>query len=216
MGRRSQKFADGIVLSGRPQALQHSYGGYQEEAYPQSNYFNHQQPLPEFFWTGDTPMNCLHQSIDQAKRTGYNHHIQRLMILSNFALIAGLSPQEVESWFHAAFIDAYDWVMQTNVIGMGLFADGGVLATKPYAASANYINRMSDYCKGCQYNPKARTGDKACPFNFFYWDFLARHRNIVEGQGRMNFILKNLDKMSTEEYDAIRENARQWHEQQAS
>ncbi len=137
-------------------------------------------------------MNCLHQSIDQAKRTGYNHHIQRLMILSNFALIAGLSPQEVESWFHAAFIDAYDWVMQTNVIGMGLFADGGVLATKPYAASANYINRMSDYCKGCQYNPKARTGDKACPFNFFYWDFLARHRNIVEGQGRMNFILKNL------------------------
>lgn len=189
---------------------------YVDEDYPDKNYFDHQQPLPEFFWTGDTPMNCLHQSIDQAKRTGYNHHIQRLMILSNFALIAGLSPQEVESWFHAAFIDAYDWVMQTNVLGMGLFADGGMLATKPYSASANYINRMSDYCKGCQYNHKRRTGENACPFNFFYWDFLARHRDKLETQGRMNFILKNLDKMSEEEYDAIRESARQWHANQTS
>ena len=188
---------------------------YVDEDYPQGNYFDHQHPLPDFFWTGDTPMNCLHQSIDQAKRTGYNHHIQRLMILSNFALIAGLSPQEVESWFHAAFIDAYDWVMQTNVIGMGLFADGGILATKPYAASANYVNRMSDYCKGCQYNPKARTGENACPFNFFYWDFLARHREKLQNQGRMNFILKNLDKMSTEEYEEIRASARQWHKHQA-
>lgn len=189
---------------------------YVDEDYPQGNYFNHQHPLPDFFWTGDTPMNCLHQSIDQAKRTGYNHHIQRLMILSNFALIAGLSPQAVEAWFHAAFIDAYDWVMQTNVIGMGLFADGGTLATKPYAASANYVNRMSDYCKGCHYNPKTRTGERACPFNFFYWDFLARHRDILQSQGRMNFILRNLDKMSTEEYAAIRDNAREWHAQQPS
>ncbi|MEO0394483.1 MAG: cryptochrome/photolyase family protein [Cyanobacteria bacterium P01_A01_bin.137] len=188
---------------------------YVDKDYPNGNYFDHNQPLPEFFWTGDTPMNCLHQSIDQAKRTGYNHHIQRLMILSNFALIAGLSPQAVESWFHAAFIDAYDWVMQTNVIGMGLFADGGVLATKPYAASANYVNRMSNYCKGCQYNPKVRTGDNACPFNFFYWDFLARHRDKLQHQGRMNFILKNLDKMSKEEYEAVRDHARQWHQHQA-
>ena len=185
---------------------------YVAEDYPEGYYFEHHQSLPDFFWTGDTSMNCLHQSIDQAKRTGYNHHIQRLMILSNFALIAGLSPQEVESWFHAAFIDAYDWVMQTNVIGMGLFADGGILATKPYAASANYINRMSDYCKGCQYNHKARTGENACPFNFFYWDFLARHRDKLQKQGRMNFILKNLDKMSQDEYDTIRNQARQWHQ----
>ena len=192
----------------------HGLYSYVDDDYPQSNYFDHHHPLPDFFWTGETPMNCLHQSIDQAKRTGYNHHIQRLMILSNFALIAGLSPQAVESWFHAAFIDAYDWVMQTNVIGMGLFADGGILATKPYAASANYINRMSDYCKGCQYNPKQRTGNDACPFNFFYWDFVARHRDVLQNQGRMNFILKNLDKMSAEEYAAIRENAHQWHQQQ--
>ncbi|MEO0541805.1 MAG: cryptochrome/photolyase family protein, partial [Cyanobacteria bacterium P01_A01_bin.105] len=149
---------------------------YVEEDYPTRNWFEHHQPLPEFFWTADTDMNCLHQTLDQLKRTGYAHHIQRLMVLSNFALIAGFSPQAVENWFHAVFIDAYDWVMQTNVIGMGLFADGGVLATKPYAASANYVNRMSDYCKGCRYNHKARTGPDACPFNFFYWDFLGRHR----------------------------------------
>lgn len=118
--------------------------------YSSRNWFNHTRPLPEFFWTGETEMNCLHQTLSQVQHTGYAHHIQRLMILSNFALITGLSPQAVESWFHAAFIDAYDWVMQTNVLGMGLFADGGLLASKPYAASANYINRMSNYCKSCR------------------------------------------------------------------
>ncbi|NET49950.1 MAG: cryptochrome/photolyase family protein [Merismopedia sp. SIO2A8] len=184
---------------------------FMDEDYSQRNWFNHHHSLPAFFWTGTTKMNCLAQTIGQIQRTGYAHHIQRLMILSNFALIAGLSPQAVEQWFHAVFIDAYDWVMQTNVIGMGLFADGGTLATKPYAASANYINRMSDYCKGCQYNPKKRTGDDACPFNMFYWDFLARHRDRLQSQGRMSFILKNLDKMPEEEYTAIRKAAQDWH-----
>lgn len=179
--------------------------------YPSRNYFEHIQPLPDFFWDGDTQMNCLHQTIDTLKRTGYAHHIQRLMLLANFSLIAGLSPHAVEDWFHAAFIDGYDWVMQTNVIGMGLFADGGVLATKPYAASANYINKMSDYCKGCQYNHKARIGEDACPFNFFYWDFLDRHREKLSAQGRMNFILKNLDRMSDDELTKIRQAAIDWH-----
>ena len=186
---------------------------YVAEDYPQSNYFDHDQPLPEWFWTGATEMNCLHQVLDQIQRTGYAHHIQRLMILSNFALIAGLSPQAVENWFHAAFIDAYDWVMQTNVLGMGLFADGGLLASKPYAASANYINRMSDYCRGCRYQPKVRTGDDACPFNYFYWDFLDRHRDQLQSQGRMSFILKHLDKMAATELDAIRTQAQAWHGQ---
>ena len=180
--------------------------------YPSRNYFEHIQPLPDFFWSGDTQMNCLHQTSTTLKQTGYSHHIQRLMLLANFSLIAGLSPQQVEDWFHSAFIDGYDWVMQTNVIGMGLFADGGILATKPYAASANYINKMSDYCKGCQYNHKARTGEDACPFNFFYWDFLARHRDKLSQQGRMNFILNNLDKMSDEERDDIRQQAQDWHQ----
>lgn len=182
-----------------------------DEDYPSRNYFEHTHALPDFFWDGNTPMNCLHQTIDTVERTGYAHHIQRLMILANFSLISGLSPQEVEDWFHAAFIDAYDWVMQTNVIGMGLFADGGVLATKPYASSANYVNKMSDYCKGCQYDKKARIGENACPFNFFYWDFLDRHREKLSSQGRMNFILKNLDRMSEAELNEIRQKARDWH-----
>jgi len=180
---------------------------YVDEDYGDRNFFGHDRPLPDFFWTADTDMNCLHQVIDQVQRTGYGHHIQRLMILANFALIAGLNPQEVENWFHAAFIDAYDWVMQTNVIGMGLFADGGLLASKPYSASANYVNRMSDYCKGCRYHHKQRIGDDACPFNFFYWDFLDRHRDQLQSQGRMNFILANLDKMQSEELDEIRDRA---------
>lgn len=184
---------------------------YFDEDYSQKNWFDHHQPLPEFFWSGEVEMNCLHQVIDQVRRTGYAHHIQRLMILSNFALIAGYSPQQVEDWFHAAFIDAYDWVMQTNVIGMGLFADGGLLASKPYASSANYVNKMSDYCQGCRYNPKARTGEDACPFNFFYWNFLHCHRDKLQHQGRMSFILKNLDKMSTDEIEAIQHQAAGWH-----
>ncbi|NJR60086.1 MAG: cryptochrome/photolyase family protein [Cyanobacteria bacterium CRU_2_1] len=190
----------------------HGLYHYVDADYPQCNRFNHTQPLPEFFWDADkTDMNCLHQTLKQVETTAYAHHIQRLMILSNFALIAGLSPQQVEQWFHTAFIDAYDWVMQTNVIGMGLFADGGILASKPYAASASYINKMSDYCQNCRYNKSDRTGDNACPFNFFYWDFLDRHRNTLQSQGRMSFILKNLDKMPDAELQAIRQKARNWH-----
>jgi deoxyribodipyrimidine photolyase-related protein len=180
--------------------------------YPEQNWFDHQQPLPEFFWdASQAKMNCLKQCLDQTERLGYAHHIQRLMVLNNFALIAGISPQAIEQWFHAAYIDAYDWVMQTNVIGMGQYADGGMLASKPYSASANYINKMSDYCKGCQYDAKQRTGETACPFNFFYWDFLDRHREKLTTQGRMSFILKNLDKMSADELQAIRDAARDWH-----
>ncbi len=191
----------------------HGIYHYVDANYSDKNWFSHTQPLPEFFWTSRTEMNCLHQILTQVERTGYAHHIQRLMVLSNFALIAGLSPQSVENWFHAVFIDAYDWVMQTNVIGMGLFADGGMLASKPYAASANYINKMSDYCKSCVYNHKERVGKNACPFNFFYWDFLNRHRQQLQSQGRMSFILKNLDKMSSEELQSIRQQAQDWHAQ---
>ncbi|MBE9212098.1 cryptochrome/photolyase family protein [Plectonema cf. radiosum LEGE 06105] len=175
--------------------------------YSQQNWFEHHKPLPEFYWTGETKMNCLHQILTQVMDTGYAHHIQRLMVLNNFGLIAGISPQELENWFHTAFIDAYDWVMQTNVIGMGQYADGGLLASKPYAASANYINKMSDYCKSCDYKHSQRIGAKACPFNFLYWDFLNRHRDKLKHQGRMNFILKNLDKISPEDLETIHQQA---------
>jgi deoxyribodipyrimidine photolyase-related protein len=184
-----------------------------EIPYAESNWFNHQQSLPDFFWDSNkATMNCLKQCLSQVERTSYNHHIQRLMILNNFALIAGYNPQEIENWFHSVYIDAYDWVMQTNVIGMGQYADGGLLASKPYASSANYVNKMSDYCKGCQYDFKSRTGEKACPFNYFYWDFLDRHREKLSTQGRMSFILKNLDKMAEGELEQIRELARSWHQ----
>lgn len=179
--------------------------------YTECNWFGHQQPLPEWFWNGETKMNCLSTVVQQIKGTGYAHHIQRLMILGNFALISGLNPQAVESWFHAVFIDAYDWVMQPNVLGMGIFADGGLMASKPYAASANYINRMSNYCKGCIYKPKLRTGEKACPFNFFYWDFLARHGEKLRSQGRMSLVLKHIEKMDPGELTEIRELAQSWH-----
>jgi deoxyribodipyrimidine photolyase-related protein len=182
--------------------------------YGDRNWFGHQEALPEFFWdAGLAKMNCLKQCLDQTERTGYAHHIQRLMILSNFALVAGIEPQAIENWFHAAYIDAYDWVMKTNVLGMGQYADGGMLASKPYASSANYVNKMSDYCKSCRYDYKARIGDKACPFNYFYWDFLHRHREKLTTQGRMSFILKNLDKMTEAELTEIRELADRWHQE---
>lgn len=185
---------------------------YVDADYFEKNWFNHTQPLPEFFWDASkTDMNCLRQVLTQVEGSAWAHHIQRLMILSNFGLIAGISPQELEKWFHSAFVDAYDWVMQTNVLGMGLFADGGVLASKPYAASANYINKMSDYCRGCKFDRTVRSGENACPFNFFYWDFLARHREKLQSIGRMSFILANLDKMPPAELATIRQKAAEWH-----
>lgn len=155
-------------------------------------------------------MNCLHQVLTQVKAIGYAHHIQRLMVLNNFALISGISPQAIESWFHAAFVDAYDWVMQTNVIGMGQFADGGLLASKPYAASANYINTMSDYCRNCQYDRRDRTGENACPFNVFYWDFLARHQDKLKSQARLSYVQRNLAKMLPDELTVIHQMAEEW------
>ena len=188
---------------------------HQSEEYSQSNWFSHDRPVPEFYWDASkAEMNCLHQTLTQVEETGYGHHIQRLMVLNNFALIAGISPQAIENWFHSAFIDAYDWVMQTNVLGMGQFADGGLLASKPYAASANYINKMSDYCGACKYNKSDRTGDQACPFNFFYWDFLNRHRDQLKSQGRMNLVLSHLQRIDPQELDQISALAEQWWQQE--
>jgi deoxyribodipyrimidine photolyase-related protein len=182
--------------------------------YGDRNYFDHHQPLPDFYWDSTkTDLNCLKQTLQQVEKTGYAHHIQRLMVLSNFALISGINPQDLEQWFHAAFIDGYDWVMQTNVIGMGQFADGGILASKPYAASANYIHKMSNYCSECRYNRGDRYGDLACPFNTFYWDFLDRHQEKLRQQGRMQLILKSLDRLDQDELAKIRQRAKQWYQQ---
>jgi deoxyribodipyrimidine photolyase-related protein len=194
----------------------HGIYQYSDEEYSLNNWFDHHRSLPDFFWDASkTEMNCLHQTLTQIETTSYAHHIQRLMILSNFALIAGISPQEIENWFHAAFIDAHDWVMQTNVIGMGQFADGGILASKPYASSANYIRKMSDYCSNCTYSYRARTGENACPFNFFYWDFLNRHRDRLHNLGRMNLVLSHLKKMSDTELEKISTLAAKWWEEKS-
>lgn len=191
------------------------YELYMPTGYSDLNWFDHQRPLPEFFWTGKTDMNCLHQTLQQVIDSGYAHHIQRLMILGNFALISGINPQALEDWFHSAFIDSYDWVMQTNVLGMSVFADGGMLATKPYAASSNYIHKMSDYCEHCRYNRKNKTGNDACPFNTFYWDFLRRHREQLGNLGRMGLVLANLKRLSPEQLADIGDRAQAWWEVQS-
>jgi deoxyribodipyrimidine photolyase-related protein len=154
--------------------------------YANVNALNATRPLPNFYWTGDTKMNCVAQVVKQTKQEAYSHHIQRLMITGNFALIAGLSPQEVHNWYLSVYADAYEWVELPNTIGMSLHADGGMLASKPYAASGNYINKMSNYCKSCAYDVKKRVGDDACPFNALYWNFIARHKDRFSKNPRMS------------------------------
>jgi deoxyribodipyrimidine photolyase-related protein len=176
--------------------------------YPQLNHFQASRPLPAWLeQLGCSGMACMDTVLAELKATGYAHHIQRLMVLANYGLLAGLDPQALTTWFHRQFIDGHDWVMQTNVIGMGLFADGGQLASKPYAASGNYINRMSTYCKGCRFNVKQRSGSDACPFNSLYWDFLARHAAHLRANPRMGLMLKQLDRLPPEELAAIRSTA---------
>jgi deoxyribodipyrimidine photolyase-related protein len=176
--------------------------------YQSLNYFQASRPLPAWLeQLGTSGMACMDTVLTELKATGYAHHIQRLMVLANYGLLAGLDPQALTTWFHRQFIDGHDWVMQTNVIGMGLFADGGRLASKPYAASGNYINRMSTYCKGCQFNVKQRSGTDACPFNSLYWDFLARHAADLRANPRMGLVIKQLDRLPPEELAAIRATA---------
>jgi len=176
--------------------------------YPHLNHFQATRPLPVWLeQLGSSGMACMDTVLSELKATGYAHHIQRLMVLANYGLLAGLDPQALTAWFHRQFIDGHDWVMQTNVIGMGLFADGGRLASKPYAASGNYINRMSTYCKGCRFNVKQRSGVDACPFNSLYWDFLARHAEQLGANPRMALMMKQLEKLPAQELAAIRATA---------
>jgi deoxyribodipyrimidine photolyase-related protein len=173
----------------------------------ESNSWGAERPLPPFFWTGDTEMRCLRETIQGALATGYSHHIQRLMLVSNFCVLAGIHPQAVVEWFMSLYIDAYDWVMQPNVVGMGLNADGGVIATKPYIASASYINRMSDYCKGCRFDHTARTGADACPFNTLYWNFLIEHEVALRANPRSGPAVLGLNRLDAEERAAIQAQA---------
>jgi deoxyribodipyrimidine photolyase-related protein len=173
--------------------------------YTASNHFGADRPLPPWLERlGGSGMACMDTVLGELESSGYAHHIQRLMVLANYGLIAGLDPQAFTAWFARMFIDGYDWVMQTNVLGMGLFADGGRLASKPYAASGSYINRMSTYCKGCRYDVKQRSGPDACPFNALYWDFLARHATELRRNPRMALVMKQLEKVPAEDLVEMR------------
>jgi deoxyribodipyrimidine photolyase-related protein len=164
-------------------------------------------PLPKLYWTGDTDMNCLREVVGQTLRTGYAHHIQRLMVTGLFALLAGVAPQHVHEWYLAIYVDAVEWVELPNVLGMSQFADGGRMASKPYAATGKYIARMSNYCQGCRFDPAQRTGERACPFTVLYWDFLMRHERRLRRVPRMEMQLRNLVRIEQAEKNAIRNKA---------
>jgi deoxyribodipyrimidine photolyase-related protein len=164
--------------------------------------------LPDFYWSGETKMACIREVVSQTRRDAYAHHIQRLMVTGNFALLAGLHPDQVDEWYLAVYADAYQWVEMPNTRGMALFADGGIVGSKPYAASGAYINRMSDYCRGCAYDVKQVTGVAACPFNFLYWDFIARHAERLASNVRMAMPLQNWQRMDPARRNAIRQQAK--------
>jgi len=163
--------------------------------YPRRNGLNHQRKLPWLYWGGETHMLCLSKAVEQTRDEAYAHHIQRLMITGNFALLAGVNPSEVHDWYLRVYVDAFEWVEAPNTVGMSQFADGGVIASKPYVSSGAYINRMSDYCKSCHYSVTKKTGEGACPFNLLYWDFLTRHRESFENNPRMAQMYRTWDRM---------------------
>ena len=175
--------------------------------YGDLNFFEAKRDLPEFYWSGETKMLCLAQAVDATKKYAYAHHIQRLMVLGNFALLAGLSPEQVNEWFLIVYADAYEWVELPNVSGMVLFADGGYLASKPYAAGGAYINRMSNYCKHCHYKVSQKNGVTACPFNYLYWDFLIRNRSKLKDNARLGMMYRSLDRMDASKIAAVRHDA---------
>ncbi len=166
--------------------------------YEAANHLSHHVDLPQWFWTGETKMNCLAKSIVQSLDHAYAHHIQRLMVIGNFALLAGINPQQVHAWYLGVYIDAFEWVELPNTVGMSQYADNGIMATKPYVSSAAYIDRMSDYCRGCHYDKKLKTGDRACPFNALYWNFYDRHRASFERNPRIGMAYRQLEKMPDE------------------
>ena len=175
--------------------------------YAELNFFGHDRPLPGWFWTGDTRMACLRHAIGQTLEHAYAHHIQRLMVTGNFALLAGVDPDAVDAWYLGVYIDAVEWVEITNTRGMSQFADGGIVGTKPYVASANYMKKMGPYCAGCKYKASEKTGPDSCPFNSLYWHFYDRNRDLLAKNPRIGMAYRTWDKMAPEKRAAILETA---------
>jgi deoxyribodipyrimidine photolyase-related protein len=178
--------------------------------YPSRNELNANHPLPDFYWTGETEMNCLRQCVSPVIERGYSHHIPRLMVLGNFALLHGISPQQVNEWFIYAYADGYEWVTTPNVVGMSLYADGGIVATKPYASGGAYIDKMSDYCAGCRFDPKKSTGPDACPFSRAYWPFLHRNKERLKNNPRVTLTLKGLTRFTDAELRQRQKETEAW------
>ncbi len=175
--------------------------------YVRQNVFGCERALPDFYWTAETDMACVRAAVTQTREEAYAHHIQRLMVTGTFAMLAGIDPYEVHEWYLGVYADAYEWVEAPNVIGMSQYADGGALASKPYAASGAYINRMSDYCKGCAYKVSKKTEEDACPFNALYWDFLARNARALKGNPRMAQMYRTWERMKPDVKKAYRARA---------
>jgi deoxyribodipyrimidine photolyase-related protein len=180
-----------------------------------ANSWGHTRPLPQLLWDGQTDMACLRTVVQRVIDSGYSHHIERLMVICNFCMLAGIDPAAVHRWFLSFYVDAYEWVVAPNVIGMGLNADGGKTATKPYIASANYIHKMSDYCAGCRYDPKQRTGADACPFNYLYWNFLITHEATLRANPRFGPAVLGLKHLDARERAAVQAQAAAFLEQMA-
>lgn len=173
----------------------------------QSNYYNHQRTLPSWYWSGDTQMNCMRQTVNDTMQHGYAHHIQRLMVTGMFGILAELNPREVEAWYLAVYVDAVEWVELPNVAGMALYANGGRFTSKPYVASGAYIKRMSNYCSNCSYKPDIKTGAKACPTTTLYWNFLIKHHASFAYNPRTALMAKNVDRFNADEIEAIQSHA---------
>lgn len=178
--------------------------------YIKKNALGTQRNLPNFYWNADTPMHCVSQVVNMTQQYAYSHHIQRLMVTGNFALLAGLNVHQVHEWYLAVYADAYEWVELPNTLGMSLFGDGGIVGTKPYISSGAYINRMSNFCQNCKYNVKKRTGEDACPFNFLYWDFLMRHEQKFKSNRRMSLAYRNLERLDKAERAKINAQAKKF------
>jgi len=171
----------------------------------EANHFNHDRALPDWFWTGDTRMRCMNEVITSTLKKGYAHHIQRLMVVGLFGLVAELKPQAVSNWFLSVYVDAVEWVELPNVMGMALFANGGRFTSKPYVASGAYINRMSNYCKQCPYQPEQKVGEEACPITQLYWNFLDQHEQDLANNPRTALMIKNLQRIEPSVRAQIRE-----------
>ncbi|ADA78531.1 FAD binding domain of DNA photolyase family protein [Francisella tularensis] len=180
--------------------------------YRDMNYLGATRKLPSFYWDANNKMNCLYQCVKETKQNAYAHHIQRLMVLGNFALLAGIDPKYVNEWYLLVYADAYEWVELPNVSGMVLFADGGYLASKPYAASGSYIKKMSNYCDKCHYSVNKKNGIDACPFNYLYWDFLARNKSRLATNPRLAMIYKSYENMTDEKKELIRQDSKKFLE----